>query len=65
MQELLSEQESVRETYEFLEGEYMLVYSELSAARDRISKLLVHLEKHVLLEYLNLFHLKIHSIFSI
>ena len=47
MQELLSEQESVKEAYEILEGEYMLVFSELRAARDRISKLLAHLEKYV------------------
>ena len=45
MQELLSEQEGIKEAYEQLEGEYMLVVSELSAARDRIAKLLAHLEK--------------------
>ena len=45
MQELLSEQEGIKEAYEQLEGEYMLVETELSAARDRIAKLLAHLEK--------------------
>jgi len=47
MQELLSEQEGIKEAYEQLEGEYMLVETELSAARDRIAKLLAHLEKYV------------------
>ena len=45
MQELVTEHEGIREAYELHEGEYMLVVSELSAARDRISKLLSHLEK--------------------
>lgn len=45
MQELLSEHEGIRQDYEMLEGDYMLVVSELSAARDRISKLLTHLQK--------------------
>lgn len=45
MQQLLSERESVQNEYEQLEQEYMLVVSELNAARDRISKLLNHLER--------------------
>jgi uncharacterized protein YeeX (DUF496 family) len=45
MQELLAEHEAIRQDYETLEGDYMLVVSELSAARDRISKLLTHLQK--------------------
>ena len=47
MQELLSEHESIRREYENLEGEYFLLDSELGAARDRISKLLSHLQKYV------------------
>ena len=45
MQELLSEQEGIRQDYELLERDYYLVSSELSAARDRIAKLLTHLQK--------------------
>lgn len=45
MQELLSEHEGIRQDYDMLEGDYMLVVSELSAARDRIAKLLTHLQK--------------------
>ncbi len=48
MQELLSEHEGIRQDYDMLEGDYMLVVSELSAARDRIAKLLTHLQKWVL-----------------
>lgn len=47
MEELLTEQENIRESYDTLEADYMLVVSELSAARDRIFKLLTHLEKYV------------------
>ena len=47
MQHLLSERESVQNEYEQLEQEYRLVVSELNAARDRISKLLNHLERCV------------------
>ena len=45
MQELLSERESIQAEYDELEGEFMLVSSELSAARDRISRLMSHLER--------------------
>ena len=45
MQQLLSEREDIQSEYEQLEQEYMLVVSELNAARDRISKLLNHLER--------------------
>ena len=47
MQQLLSEREDIQSEYEQLEQEYMLVVSELNAARDRISKLLNHLERWV------------------
>ncbi len=47
MQELLSEQEDIKKAYEEQEAEYMLVVAELSAARDRIARLLTHLEKYV------------------
>ena len=44
-QELLAEREQVQQEYDDLEGEVMLVSSELSAARDRISRLRAHLER--------------------
>ena len=47
MQQLLSEREDIQSEYEQLEQEYMLVVSELNAARDRISKLLNHLERWI------------------
>ena len=46
MQQLLSERGDIQSEYEQLEQEYMLIVSELNAARDRISKLLSHLERY-------------------
>ncbi len=43
----MTEHEGITEAYELLDADYMLVECELSAARDRISKLLSHLEKCV------------------
>ena len=47
MQELLSEREDIQSEYKQLEQEYMLVASELNAAKDRITKLLTHLERYI------------------
>ena len=45
MQELLSEREDIQSEDKQLEQEYMWVASELNAAKDRITKLLTHLER--------------------
>ena len=41
----MSEKESIQLEYEALENDYMLVQSEVRAARDRISRLMAHLER--------------------
>ncbi len=41
----MSQREAIQCEHDQLESEYMLVCSELSAARDRISTLLSHLER--------------------
>ena len=45
MQELVKERESIQAEYDALENDYTLVQLELRAARERISRLMGHLER--------------------
>ena len=45
LQHVIEEREQIESDYASLENDYILCQSELSAARDRISRLLTHLER--------------------
>ena len=45
LQQVVEEREQIESEYASLENEYILCQSELSAARDRISRLMTHLER--------------------